>query len=399
MGAWWLLARATLAILTSEDHQTHLLGWPGTRDVQAIGGGSPMTTVRIGERLLGTDEPTYFIADIAANHDGDLDRALELITLAARAGADAAKFQHFRAAHIVSDYGFRSLGGQLDHQASWSKSVFEVYQDASLPWEWTPILAKHCAEIGIEFMSSPYDVEAVAHLDPYVNAYKVGSGDVNWLEELTFIASMGKPVIIATGASTLDDVHRAMTLLTEAAVPIVLMQCNTNYTGSADNLGFVNLRVLEQFAAEFPGVVLGLSDHTPGHVTTLGAVALGARAIEKHFTDDTTREGPDHGFSLDPITWRAMVDDTRRLETALGNGSKEIEANEQQTVVLQRRCVRAARDLTAGSLIDRSDLEVLRPAPADAVPPQSVALVVGQTLTRDLVAGEHLVWEDLAPSA
>ncbi len=358
-----------------------------------------MTTVRIGDRLLGMDEPTYFIADIAANHDGDLERALELITLAAQAGADAAKFQHFRAAHIVSDYGFRSLGGQLDHQASWSKSVFEVYQDASLPWEWTPILAKHCTEIGIEFMSSPYDVEAVAHLDPYVNAYKVGSGDVNWLEELAFIASMGKPVIIATGASTLDDVHRAMTLLTEADVPIVLMQCNTNYTGSADNLGFVNLLVLEQFAKEFPGVVLGLSDHTPGHVTTLGAVALGARAIEKHFTDDTTREGPDHGFSLDPVTWRAMVDDTRRLETALGNGIKEIEANEQQTVVLQRRCVRAARDLTAGSVIDRSDLEVLRPAPADAVPPQSVALVVGRTLTRDLVAGEHLVWEDMAPSA
>lgn len=355
-----------------------------------------MNAVRIGDRLLGPDEPTYFIADIAANHDGDLDRALELITLAAAAGADAAKFQHFRAAHIVSDYGFRSLGGQLDHQATWAKSVFETYEDASLPWEWTPVLAKHCAAIGIEFMSSPYDVEAVEHLDPFVNAYKVGSGDVNWLEELSFIASMGKPVIIATGASTMDDVHRAMSLLTAAGVPIVLMQCNTNYTGSIENLGFVNLRVLSQFAAEFPGVVLGLSDHTPGHVTTLGAIALGARVIEKHFTDDTTRQGPDHGFSLDPVTWRAMVDDTRRLEASLGDGVKVIEANEGQTVVLQRRCVRAARNLEAGTALGRSDLEVLRPAPADAVPPQSLDLVVGRTLTRDVVAGEHLVWEDLA---
>lgn len=355
-----------------------------------------MNAVRIGDRLLGPDEPTYFIADIAANHDGDLDRALELITLAAAAGADAAKFQHFRAAHIVSDYGFRSLGGQLDHQATWSKSVFETYQDASLPWEWTPVLAEHCAAIGIEFMSSPYDVEAVEHLDPFVNAYKVGSGDVNWLEELSFIASMGKPVIIATGASTMDDVRRAMALLTDAGVPIVLMQCNTNYTGSIDNLGFINLRVLGQFAEEFPGVVLGLSDHTPGHVTTLGAIALGARVIEKHFTDDTTRMGPDHGFSLDPVTWRAMVDDTRRLEASLGDGVKVIEANEEKTVVLQRRCVRAARALEAGAVIERSDLEVLRPAPADAVPPQSLDLVVGRTLTRDVVAGEHLVWEDLA---
>ena len=350
-----------------------------------------MNAVRIGDRILGPDEPTYFIADIAANHDGDLDRALELITLAAAAGADAAKFQHFRAAHIVSDYGFRSLGGQLDHQATWSKSVFETYQDASLPWEWTPVLAEHCASIGIEFMSSPYDVEAVTHLDPFVNAYKVGSGDVNWLEELSFIASMGKPVIIATGASTMDDVHRAMSLLTAAGVPIVLMQCNTNYTGSIENLGFVNLRVLTQFAAEFPGVVLGLSDHTPGHVTTLGAIALGARVIEKHFTDDTTRQGPDHGFSLDPVTWRAMVDDTRRLEASLGDGVKVIEANEEKTVVLQRRCVRAARPLEAGAILVRSDLEVLRPAPVDAVPPQSLDLVVGRTLAPTRSASRFFV--------
>ena len=156
--------------------------------------------------------------------------------------------------------------------------------------------------------------------------------------------------------------------------------------------------VLKQFAELFPGVTLGLSDHTPGHVTTLGAVALGARVIEKHFTDDTTRVGPDHGFSLDPVTWRAMVDDTRLLEAALGTGSKVIEQNEQKTVVLQRRCVRASRALTAGTILTRSDLEVLRPAPADAVPAQSVGQVVGRALSRDLVLGDAVRWEDLAPA-
>ena len=150
-----------------------------------------MTTFPIGDRLVGPDQPTYFIADIAANHDGDLDRALMLMTLAKEAGADCAKFQHFRAEQIVSDYGFRALGGQQSHQASWSKSVFEVYVDASLGWEWTKPLAEHARAIGIEFMSSPYDFEAVAHLDPYVNAFKVGSGDVNWLEELDVIAGFG----------------------------------------------------------------------------------------------------------------------------------------------------------------------------------------------------------------
>lgn len=351
---------------------------------------------RIGDAVIGPEARTYFIADIAANHDGDLDRALQLMTLAKEAGADAAKFQHFRAEHIVSDYGFRSLGGQQDHQATWAKSVFEVYAEASLPWEWTPVLAEHARAIDIEFMSSPYDLAAVAHLDPYVRAYKVGSGDINWLEELAAIAAPGKPVIIATGASTLDDVARAMRLLTDAGVDIVLMQCNTNYTGSPDNVNYVNLNVLRAFAAAFPQAVLGLSDHTPGHVTTLGAVALGARVIEKHFTDDTARIGPDHGFSLDPVTWRAMVDDTRRLESALGSGVKAVEDNEQRTVVLQRRCVRATRDLPVGTLITTDDIDVLRPAPLDAIPAHEYAAVPGRRTKRDLVAGEQLRWEDLA---
>ena len=357
-----------------------------------------MGTFAIGDRLVGFDQPTYFIADIAANHDGDLDRAKRLIDLAHEAGADCAKFQHFRAPHIVSDHGFRSLGSQQDHQATWKKSVFEVYAEASVPWEWTAELAAHCEQVGIEFMSAPYDLEAVAHLDPYVNAYKVGSGDINWLEELQAIADLGKPVIIATGAATLEDVNRAMSLLQAAGVPVSVMQCNTNYTGSIENINHVNLGVLRQYAELFPGVPLGLSDHTPGHVTVLGAVALGARIVEKHFTDDTTRVGPDHGFSMDPVTWRAMVDDTRMLEAAMGTGVKDIEPNEAKTVVLQRRCVRAARDLPAGTALTRADVEVLRPAPLEAIPAHEVGLVVGHTLGRDLVFGEQIAWADLGDS-
>ncbi len=355
-----------------------------------------MTSFRIGDRVVGLDYPTYFIADIAANHDGSLERALALLSLAKDAGADCAKFQHFRAEHIVSDYGFRSVGGQQSHQAAWKKSVFEVYADASLPWEWTEPLAMHAKEIGIEFMSAPYDLEAVAHLDPHVNAFKVGSGDINWLEELEVIAAIGKPVLLATGAASLDDVSRAMQVLTAAGVDIVLMQCNTNYTGDVANIGYGNLRVLQQYAELFPGITLGLSDHTPGHVTVLGAVALGARVVEKHFTDDVTRSGPDHGFSLDPVTWRAMVDDTRMLEAALGTGTKSVEENETETVVLQRRCVRAARDLSEGTVLARSDLEVLRPAPGDAIPAHEVNDAVGRVLCRDLVAGQDVKWVDLS---
>jgi len=354
-----------------------------------------VSSFTIGDRPVGPRHPTYFIADIAANHDGDLERAMHLMTLAKGAGADCAKFQHFRAEQIVSDYGFRALGGQQSHQASWTKSVFEVYQDASLPWDWTKPLAQHAQQIGIEFMSAPYDLEAVQHLNPFVNAFKVGSGDINWLEELIAITELGKPVILATGAADISDVNRAMSLLIDSGVPLVLMQCNTNYEGSLENIHHVNLRVLNQYAEMFPGVTLGLSDHTPGHVTVLGAVALGARVIEKHFTDDTTRVGPDHGFSMDPQTWAAMVEDTRKLEAALGTGSKGIEDNELETIVLQRRCVRAQRDISAGEILTRSDVEVLRPAPPEAIPAHEVALTVGRTANRLISAGEHLSWSDL----
>jgi len=244
-------------------------------------------------------------------------------------------------------------------------------------------------------MSAPYDLAAVTHLDPYLSAFKVGSGDINWLEELQFIANIGKPVFIAAGAASLDDVARAMDLLTAAGVPIVLMQCNTNYTGSIENVQYVNLRVLSQFALLYPNVTLGLSDHTPGHVTVLGAVTLGARVVEKHFTDDTLRVGPDHGFSLDPTSWRAMVNDTRMLEAALGTGIKQVEPNEAQTVVLQRRCVRAARVLAAGTVITEADIEVLRPAPAEAIAAHEFSKVLGTRLNRDLVFGEELHWSDL----
>ena len=350
---------------------------------------------RIGPTMVGIDHPTYFIADIAANHDGDLERAKHLMTLAKDAGADCAKFQHFRAEHIVSDYGFRALGSQQDHQATWSKSVFEVYADASLPWEWTAELAAHGEQIGIEFMSAPYDLEAVLHLDPYVSAYKIGSGDINWLEELRLVAAQGKPMLVATGAATMEDVRQAVALIQQAGIPLVLMQCNTNYTGSAENIRHVNLRVISTYADEFPDVVLGLSDHTPGHVTVLGAVALGARVIEKHFTDDTARVGPDHGFSMDPQTWRDMVDATRQLESALGTGEKGIEANERATEVLQRRCVRAAVNLDMGSVLRREDLVVLRPAPADGVPANDVESLVGRRLAAPLQAGQHVRWADL----
>ena len=349
-----------------------------------------MTSFRLGKHTVGLDHPTYFVADISANHDGSLERAKELIRLCAESGANAAKFQNFRAAKIVSDRGFRDLGSQLSHQSKWKKSVFSVYQDASLPWEWTDDLRAECEASGIDYFSAPYDLEAVDMLDPHVEIFKIGSGDITWPEMLEKVARKGKPVLLATGASPMADVERAVRQVLAINPQLVLMQCNTNYTASLENFRHVHLRVLETFAEKFPSVVLGLSDHTPGHATTLGAVTLGARVIEKHFTDDNSREGPDHPFSMTPRTWREMVDRTRELEYALGSREKFVAENERDTVVVQRRCLRATRDLPAGTKLEAGMLEPLRPAPADAVMPHELGDVVGRELSAPLAAGEAL---------
>ena len=355
----------------------------------------PQPFLDIDGRLIGHDHPVYFVADIAANHDGDIGRAKELIHLAAEAGADAAKFQHFNAASIVSDKGFRALGGQQSHQSKWKKSVFEVYEEASVSLDWTETLKKTCEEAGITFFTSPYSLDIVDYIDPFVPAYKIGSGDITWIEMVEHIAAKGKPYILAAGASTADDVARAVNAALAINPSVALLQCNTNYTASLENFKFIQLNVLKTFASMYPDLVLGLSDHTPGHATVLGAVALGARIIEKHFTDDTGRIGPDHAFSMDPCAWREMVERTRELENALGTGVKKVEDNESETVVLQRRSVRLQSELPAGTVIQREHLTALRPCPADAIEPYHLPDLVGRVLSQAKQAGDHLRWTDL----
>lgn len=351
-----------------------------------------MIEIRIADHKIGEDHPTYFIADISANHDGELERAKMLIHMAAEAGANAAKFQNFRAPKIVSDFGFKAIGSQQSHQSTWKKSVYEVYAEASIPFEWTPILKETCDEAGIHYFSSPYDFEAVDMLDPYVPAHKIGSGDITWLEILRHIAGKGKPVILATGASTIGDVQRAVNTILPINDKLILMQCNTNYTASLENFKHIHLRVLETYRTMYPELVIGLSDHTPGHATVLGAVAFGARAVEKHFTDDNRRIGPDHPFSMTPATWKEMVDRTRELEAALGSPNKEVAGNELETVVLQRRCLRAARDLKTGETLTREMIDVLRPAEAGAIMPYEIENAIALKLASDVSAGDALRW-------
>jgi N-acetylneuraminate synthase len=355
----------------------------------------PAPEITIADRKIGLNRPTYFIADIAANHDGNLDRAIELIRMAAEAGAEAAKFQNFRAPKIVSDYGFKALGGQQSHQAEWRKSVYEVYDDASIPFEWTPILKDACDEFNIHYFSSPYDFEAIEMLDDYVPAYKAGSGLMSWPAALVRMAKFGKPILISTGAADISDVVRAMRAVNAVNNQIVLMQCNTNYTAADSNYDHLNINVLKTYAALFPDVVMGLSDHTHSPAPVVGAVALGARVIERHFTDNNDREGPDHKFAMNPENWADMVQQVRILERTLGSTDKFVTGSEQETYVLQRRCLRATREIKAGETITAEMVEPLRPATEEAIMPWDLDNLVGKRALIDMPYGMDLRWENV----
>ena len=351
---------------------------------------------KIGKTNIGSGFKTYFIADIAANHDGSLKRALKLIKLAAKAGANAAKFQHFKASTIVSDKGFRDLGNQLGHQLKWKKSVFEVYKDASIDSNWTPYLKKECKKNKIDFFTAPYDLNLIDKIDKYVPAYKIGSGDITWLDIIDKIAKKKKPVIIATGASLLSDVKRAVKIIQRHTNNIVLMQCNTNYSAENKNINYLNLNVLKEYKKIFKKkVILGLSDHTFGHNSVLGAVALGAKVVEKHFTDNNYRAGPDHPFSMNPKTWELMVKETRKLERSLGDGIKKIEGNEKQYSIIQRRSIRANQSLPKGTVIKKHHLCYLRPCPKNALNPYEKNKILGKKLIKNVSKEEIINWKKI----
>ena len=346
--------------------------------------------IKINQNIISNNSKTYFIADIAANFDGDIARAKDLIYLAAEAGADAAKFQNFLAKTIVSDQAFKTIGKQLSHQADWKDSVYDVYDKASLPILWTETLRDTCVDAGIDYITTPYDLSLIPILSEYVSAWKVGSGDITWHELIRTLSLDDKPLLIATGASNMNEVELAMSVALENKKDVVLMQCNTNYTASLENFKYIELNVLKEYRKKYPDIILGLSDHTPGHSTVLGSIALGAKMIEKHFTDDNDREGPDHKFSMNPRSWRDMVDRSRELEYALGTGIKKIMDNEKESVVVQRRGLCASHDLEVGRIITSDDLIALRPCINNGIEPYKMQQLIGKKTNCKVVSGENI---------
>jgi len=334
------------------------------------------------------EDPTYFIAEIGINHDGDLERALRLIYLAKEAGADCVKFQNYKVDSLLNEKGIIKIAHSLGNKINFKDySFIEDMKKKSTPLEWTPYLKQQCEKLSIEYMTTPYDIDDLDYLNNYSNAFKVGSGDVTWHEFLKKIAAYGKPILLSTGASSYEDVSRAFEILCNVNEEIVLMQCNSNYSGDDKNYSYVNLNVLKTYSKAFPNAILGLSDHTLGYATVLGAVSLGARVIEKHFTDEKEREGPDHKISLTLDEFKVMVNETRRLEKALGDGIKRVEENEQCNAIIMKRSIQAKKSIKAGKIIQKDDIISLRPAPHFSFKPYEISKVVGKKAKIDINRG------------
>jgi len=346
--------------------------------------------IKIGNRLIGQGYPTYIIAEIGANFDKDINKAKRLIDAAKKCGADCAKFQTFSTPKIVSEGGFSMMKLEGVH-GSWGRTVSEVFRDAEFPRDWHQEISDYCKRVGIDFSTSPYDVEAVdlcMRLDvPFI---KIGSGEITWLEMLDYIARQGKPLMLATGDATMSEIDEAVrTIEATGNSDLVLMQCITNYPSKIDS---ANVNVLKTYQSAFD-ILTGYSDHSPGPVVALASVVLGGCVIEKHFTLNKEDKGPDHPHSMNPAEFKLMVDYVREIERAMGSTKKEVVAEERETVYVQRRCLYAKRNIPEGKIIDNDDIDVLRPALG--IPPKFKDIVIGKAAKSNIEAGRPIFWENL----
>jgi N-acetylneuraminate synthase len=343
--------------------------------------------IKIGSRKVGSGEPVLVIAEIGVNHNGDVRLAQQLVDLAAAAGADAVKVQTFTAAGLVTPTSPKAV--YQTETTSATESQLEMLRGLELSedahWE----LKQHCHRAGLMFLSTPFDSAAADLLEQLdVPAFKISSGDVTNLPLLEHVAGKGRPIILSTGMSNIEEVADAVKAIRNAGCEqLVLLHCVSNYPASVSD---VNLRAMQTMAEAFR-VPVGYSDHTTGIDISIAAVALGACVIEKHFTLDRNLPGPDHRASLEPDELRALIQGVRRVEAALGDGQKVPADSELDTARVARRSLVAAENIYAGTRILREMIAAKRPG--TGLSPTKLSVIVGRTALVDIVAGSMLTTE------
>jgi sialic acid synthase SpsE/RimJ/RimL family protein N-acetyltransferase len=349
-----------------------------------------MRELRLGRRILGAAHPVYFIAEAGSNHDRDLGQAHRLIDVAAEAGADAVKFQTFRAAKL-----YPRSAGMTDYLAV-PRSIYDIIQDLEMPLEWVPELAEHAARLGLDFLSTPFDEMSADAIAPHVPAFKIASYEMTHHALVQHCARKGKPLIVSTGTATLDEVREMVEAVRAVGCEdLVVLQCTAKYPSP---LGALNLRAMRTIGDEL-GVLVGFSDHSreplPG---PMAATALGACLIEKHFTLDNDLPGPDHAYALEPDELAAAIRGVRGVEKSLGTSLKQPAPEEQELRAFARRTIFTTRAVAAGDRLTVDNTAVLRSGKLPyGLHPREIVRVLGRTARRPLATEATLRADDLDP--
>jgi len=347
-------------------------------------------SLKINGREVGPGRPVYIIAELSANHGQDFDQAARIVRAMKAAGADAVKVQTYTpdTLTIQSDKEcFQIRGGTL-----WDgRTLYDLYREAHLPWEWQPRLQALARELGLDFFSTPFDPTAVAFLEGMkVPAYKIASFELVDLPLIHAVAATGKPLILSTGGASGEEIAEAVAVARAAGcAELALLKCTSAYPARPEEM---NLRTIPDLAVKF-GAVAGLSDHTLGTTVPVAAVSLGACIVEKHFTLSRAVPGPDAAFSLEPEEFQAMVGAIRATEKALGRVNYGVSPDESKSRVF-RRSLFVVKDVKAGEVFTAANVRSIRPA--HGLHTRHLGDVLGRKAARDIERGTPLQWEDIA---
>ena len=343
--------------------------------------------LKIANHSIGLEHRPFVIAELSGNHNGSLERALEIVEAAAKTGAQCIKLQTYRADTLTLEV----REGEFvitDPKSPWKgRSLHSLYEEAHTPWEWHEVILKRASELGMVCFSSPFDETAVDFLETLgVPAYKIGSFECTHLPLLRRVAATGKPVILSTGMATVAEIDEAVRTLRSGGSEVAVLKCTSTYPSTPEHS---NLRTLPHLR-EMLGCEVGVSDHTLGIGVAVAAVAQGAVIIEKHFTLARADGGVDSLFSMEPDEMRALVVESERAWQALGRVHYGPTAAEK-VAVTRRRSIYVSRPVRAGEVLSRENLRIVRPG--SGLPPRYWDLVLGRRIKSDCEAGTPLSWD------
>ncbi|MDB9453403.1 pseudaminic acid synthase [Dolichospermum circinale] len=348
-----------------------------------------MKTIEIQDRKIGNNHPPFIIAEMSGNHNQSLERALEIVEIAAKTGVHALKIQTYTADTMTLDLD-RDEFFINDPKSLWyGKSLFELYQQAYTPWKWHKPIFDRCRELGIIGFSTPFDFTAVDFLESLdVPFYKIASFENTDLPLIRKVASTGKPIIISTGMATIAELDETITTAKQAGCQnLILLKCTSSYPSTPKD---TNLLTIPHLRDLFDDIQVGLSDHTLGIGVAVASVALGATVIEKHFTLNRADGGVDAAFSMEPQEMKQLVIETERAWQAMGKISYGVTAAEQKSLIF-RRSLYIAQNMQSGDILTPDNLRAIRPG--QGLPPKYYNLLLGKKIKADVQAGTPVKWE------